>query len=70
VLLSIYLTCRYKEVSFLQFLLSQETDIDAYRRNPNLQRQLPMVELLPDGVTFSRRKRKLDEDYEQNRDAH
>src|SRR5205807_4441379 len=30
VLLSLYLSCRYKEVSFLQFLLSQEKDIDAY----------------------------------------
>ncbi|HEY4034419.1 MAG TPA: hypothetical protein VGL94_10695 [Ktedonobacteraceae bacterium] len=59
-----------KESDRDRLLLSQETDIDAYRRNPNLQRQLPMVELLPEGVTFSRRKRKLDEDYEQNRDAH
>src|SRR5207247_5850950 len=30
VLLSIDQTCRYKEVSFLQFLLSQKKDIDAY----------------------------------------
>jgi predicted RecB family nuclease len=62
VLLSIYLTCQYKEVNFLQFLLSQETDIDAYCANPNHRRPLPTVELLPEGVTFSRRKRKLDED--------
>ncbi len=60
VLLSIYLTCQYKEVSFLQFLLSQETDIDAYCASPNHKRTLPAVELLPDGFTSSRRKRKLD----------
>ena len=69
VLLSIYLTCRYKEVSFLQFLLSQETDIDAYCGSVNHKRPLPTFELLPEGVTFSRRKRKLDEDQGQNRDA-
>ncbi len=69
VLLSIYLTCQYKEVSFLQFLLSQETDIDAYCASLNHRRPLPTVELLPEGVTFSRRKRKLDEDQGQDRDA-
>ena len=30
VLLSIYQTCKYKGVSFLKFLLSQERDIDAF----------------------------------------
>ncbi len=69
VLLSIYLTCRYKEVSFLQFLLSQETNIDAYCASINHRRPLPTVELLPQGVTFSRRKRKLDEDQGQDQYA-
>ena len=68
-LLSIYLTCQYKEVSFLQFLLSQEKDIDAYCANPNHRRPMPTVELLPEGFTSSRRKRKLDEDPRQDRDA-
>jgi hypothetical protein len=62
VLLSIYLACQSKEVSFLQFLLSQETDIDAYCASPNHKKALPTVELLPDGFTSSRRKRKLDEE--------
>ncbi len=61
-LLSIYLTCRYKEVGFLKFLLSQEKDIDAYGRNANRRRPLPTVELCPEGFTFSRRKRKRDWD--------
>jgi hypothetical protein len=43
VLLSIYLTCQYKEVSSLQFLLSQETDIDAYCASPNHKIALPTV---------------------------
>ena len=30
VLLSLYQTCRYRGVSFLKFLLSRETDIDAF----------------------------------------
>ena len=29
-LLSVYDTCKYKSVSFLQFLLSKERDIDAF----------------------------------------
>ena len=33
VLLSIYLTCKYKAISFLRFLLSQEKDIDVYRNH-------------------------------------
>ena len=48
VLLSIYMTCRYKEMNFLQFLLSQETDIDAYCARQHRRRALPTVELLPD----------------------
>ena len=36
VLLSIYLTCKYKGISFLRFLLSREKDIDAFRQSINL----------------------------------
>jgi len=31
-IMSLYQTCKYKEISFLKFLLSQETDIDKYCR--------------------------------------
>ena len=47
VLLSIYLTCKYKRVSFLRFLLSRETDIDVFR-NSRGRRMPPMtIELHP-----------------------
>jgi predicted RecB family nuclease len=32
-LLSIYQTCKYKDVSFLEFLFSEKTDIDDFRKN-------------------------------------
>jgi len=69
VLLSIYLTCQYKEVNFLQFLLSLETDIDPYCASPNQRRPLPTIELLPEGFITSRRKRKLVDEEGQDRDA-
>jgi predicted RecB family nuclease len=55
VLLSIYQTCRYKEVGFLPFLLSQEKDIDAYGATAHRRRQLPTIELCPEGFTFAHR---------------
>jgi hypothetical protein len=55
VLLSIYPTCRYKGVDFLQFLVSQEKDIDAYRARASRRRLLSTIELCPEGFTFSRR---------------
>lgn len=62
VLLSIYLTCKYKGISFLKFLLSREKDVDAFRQRVNLRRPLPALELCPEGFVFSRRKRKPDWD--------
>jgi len=59
-LLSIYATCRYKEVSFLQFLLSRETDIDTFCTSPNRRRPLPTIELCPEGFIVSRRKWKTE----------
>jgi hypothetical protein len=57
-LLSIYLTCKYKGVSFLKFLLSRETDIDQFCRSPGRKRPMPGVELQPEGYTSPRRRRK------------
>ncbi len=34
VLLSLYVTCKYKEIDFLKFLISQEKNIDAFCKNP------------------------------------
>ena len=49
-LLSICVTCRYKRVDFLRFLLSQETDIDTYAQNRSRGASVPRVEIYPDGV--------------------
>jgi hypothetical protein len=49
VLLSLYQTCRVRDISFLKFLLSQERDVDAFaagkRRPPRAQR----IEIYPKG---------------------
>jgi predicted RecB family nuclease len=50
VLLSIYQTCRYKEVSFLKFLLSRERDIDAFCHGPRRRRRSSIIEVYPKGV--------------------
>jgi predicted RecB family nuclease len=60
VLLSTYLTCKYKGVSFLKFLLSQETDIDQFCQSPGRKRPILGVELQPEGYLSPRRRRKQD----------
>lgn len=69
VLLSIYLTCKYKGISFLKFLLSREKDIDAFRQSVNLTRPPSALELCPEGFVFSRRKRKPDWDQRHKPDS-
>jgi predicted RecB family nuclease len=54
VLLSIYLTCKYKGVSFLKFLLSGDTDIDAFCENGRRRRAIATSELYPAGAKSSR----------------
>ena len=58
VLLSMYVTCRYERVNFLKFLLSREKDIDNFCQSIHRRQSLPVVELFPEGFTFSRRRRK------------
>jgi predicted RecB family nuclease len=55
VLLSICLTCKYKEVSFLRFLLSLEKDLDAFCASMSRRRPRPTIELCPEGFTDARR---------------
>ena len=62
VLLSIYVSCEYKGLSFLKFLLSKERDIDAFYRQDFRKRSSQLIELVPEGFTFPRRKRKPDWD--------
>jgi predicted RecB family nuclease len=50
VLLSLYQTCRYRGVSFLKFLLSRETDMDAFCERPGRRRERPLIEVYPEGM--------------------
>jgi hypothetical protein len=56
VLLSLSVTCKYKGLSFFQFLLSREKDIDVFGTAKGRRSAQPTVELVPDEWTFSRRK--------------
>jgi hypothetical protein len=47
VLLSIQQTCEYKEIGFLRFLLSGETDLGRYRDRSRVQRKTTCVETSP-----------------------
>lgn len=62
VLLSLYVTCKYKGISFLQFLLSREKDIDVFRQSGGRRRVQPTIELIPDGYKYGRRSRRRDWD--------
>jgi predicted RecB family nuclease len=50
VLLSIYLTCRLRGVSFLQFLLSRERDLDVFCERRRRKRRLS-IQMYPKGYT-------------------
>ena len=62
VLLSIYVSCEYKGLSFLNFLLSKKKDIDELSEKGSRKRSSALIELVPEGFTFPRRKRKPDWD--------
>jgi hypothetical protein len=49
-LLSLYVTCKYKGLDFLRFLLSRETDIDVYAKSRAKVTPVPLVEVYPEGV--------------------
>jgi hypothetical protein len=55
VLLSVQQTCKYRGVSFLEFLLSQEEDVEAYCRRGRRKNPPPTIEVYPEG--FSRMSR-------------
>ena len=57
VLLSLRLTCNYKGVSFLSFLLSQQEDIDLFRHAPRKKPPVAGVQQIPEGVISCRRDR-------------
>ncbi|MDI4238734.1 TM0106 family RecB-like putative nuclease [Bradyrhizobium sp. Arg237L] len=49
VLLSIYQTCRVRDISFLQFLLSRERDINQFVVQKRRRHRAPRIELYPKG---------------------
>lgn len=49
VLLSICQTCRYKDVSFLQFLLSKQKDVDAFCQRKQRRSRRGIIEIYPKG---------------------
>ena len=59
VLLSIYQTCKYKGVSFLRFLLSQERDIDAFSRSGRRKCPESRLEVYPKGFPRKYGKRRV-----------
>jgi hypothetical protein len=62
VLLSICVSCEYKGLSFLKFLLSKEKDIDTFYKERVRENSSSLIELVPEGFTFPRRKRRPDWD--------
>jgi hypothetical protein len=49
VLLSVYQTCKYRGVSFLKFLLSRESDVEAYCQQKQKKTQSYALEVYPPG---------------------
>jgi hypothetical protein len=49
-LLSLRLTCKYKGVSFLKFLLSRQADIDVFAKEGARKVLIPALELHPEGM--------------------
>lgn len=53
ILLSLYQTCRVRDISFLKFLLSRERDMDAYAAGKHRRRRGPRIEIYPKGYVPS-----------------
>jgi predicted RecB family nuclease len=68
VLLSICLTCKYKGINFLQFLLSGEKDIDVFGESRRKKRLLPVIQTHPGGVRLPRPSRNQTWDKESRKD--
>jgi predicted RecB family nuclease len=56
VLLSVYQTCKYRGVSFLKFLLSREEDVEVYCQRGREKKELPSLEIYPEGFAPSGRR--------------
>jgi predicted RecB family nuclease len=60
VLLSVFQSCKYKGVSFLKFLLSQETDIDVFRERGGKKRPVSAVEIHAEGRPWLPNRKRVD----------
>ena len=69
VLLSLYLTCKFKNVSFLKFMLSGETDIDVFCENRGRRKPHGTIELHPPDWTIYRSSQEQDGKEASERDA-
>jgi len=49
VLLSLYQTCRVRDISFLKFLLSRERDVNVFAAGKRRRRRAPRIEIYPKG---------------------
>lgn len=49
ILLSLYQTCRVRDISFLKFLLSRERDLDVFAHGRRRRRRVSPIELYPKG---------------------
>jgi hypothetical protein len=55
-LLSVQQTCKYRGVSFLKFLLSQEEDVQTFCEQGRKRKKPPSIEVYPDGFPRAPRK--------------
>jgi hypothetical protein len=62
VLLSVYQTCKYRGISFLRFLLSQEKDIERYHDPGRLRYSKPSLQVYPRGFSNYPRKAQAEMD--------
>jgi predicted RecB family nuclease len=62
VLLSVQQTCKYRGVSFLEFLLSQEEDVEAYCQRVRRKNPPATIEVYPEGFSRTLRKQPSDHD--------
>jgi hypothetical protein len=56
VLLSVYQTCKYREISFLRFLVSQERDLDGFHDSGRMRSTRLSLQVYPEGFTSFPRK--------------
>ena len=62
------MTCKYKGINFLQFLLSGEKDISAFCESRRNKRPMPIIQVHPEGIRLPRPSRSHTWDNESPKD--